>query len=112
MLYLVTRDLTLDCLTFNTIYQKRWKVEEYHCSLMQNASLAKSRSSLWAKTVATQTIHFFAALYTYVKREMLKVATKFNHYAIKARLYLKVLQQAFQELHKLQPISLIPPLSA
>lgn len=103
-LYLVSSDLTLTYRTLTTIYQKRWKVEEYHRSLKQNASLAKSPT----KTVVTQTNHFFAALYAYVKLEMLKVSTKLNHYAIKAKLYLAALHQAFRELQNLQPISLLP----
>lgn len=101
-LYLVTSDLTLDFLTLTTIYQKRWKIEEYHRSLKQNAALTKSPT----RTVTTQTNHFVAALYAYVKLEMLKVATKLNHYALKTKLYLSALQQAYQELQKFQPISL------
>lgn len=104
-LYLVTSDLTLTYLTLTTIYQKRWKVEECHRSLKQNASLAKSPT----KTVVTQTNHFFAALYAYVKLEMLKVSTKLNHYALKARLYLVALQHAFLELQALRSLAL--PLS-
>ena len=42
-LYLVTNDETLDYTQISTIYKRRWKVEEYHESLKQNASLAKSR---------------------------------------------------------------------
>lgn len=103
ILYLVTSDLMLDYLTLTTIYQKRWKVEEYHRSLKQNAALAQSPT----RTVTTQSNHFFAALYAFVKLEMLKVSTKLNHYAIKSKLYLVALQQAFQELRKLQPISLV-----
>lgn len=101
-LYLVTSDGTLDFLTLTTIYQKRWKIEEYHRSLKQNAALAKSPT----RTVTTQTDHFVAALYAYVKLEMLKVATKLNHYALKTKLYLSALQHAYQELQKFQPISL------
>jgi len=37
--YLVTSDLTLNAEQIMTIYQKRWKVEEYHRSLKQNVSL-------------------------------------------------------------------------
>ena len=101
-LYLVTSDGTLDFLTLTTIYQKRWKIEEYHRSLKQNAALAKSPT----RTVTTQTNHFVAAHYAYDKREMLKVATKLNHYALKTKLYLSALQHAYQELQKFQPISL------
>ena len=81
-----------------TIYQKRWKVEEYHRSLKQNASLAKSPT----RTETTQTNHFVAALWSFVKIELLKVQTNKNHYQLKAQLYLAALQQAFQELRSLQ----------
>jgi len=101
MLYLVSSDTTLDYLRLTTLYQKRWKVEEYHRSLKQNAALALSPT----RTVTTQTNHFFAALYAFVKLEMLKSATKLNHYALKTKLYLAALHSAFDTLHSLQPIS-------
>jgi hypothetical protein len=69
--YLVTNDLTLDADQIITIYQKRWKVEEYHRSLKQNASLAKSPT----RTETTQTNHFVASLWSFVKIELLKVQT-------------------------------------
>ncbi len=103
VLYLVTSDMTLDYDRLTTIYQTRWKVEEYHRSLKQNASLAQSPT----RTVTTQTNHFFAALYAFVKLEMLKRRTKLNHYALKTKLYLSALQAAFLELRKFQPISIL-----
>jgi hypothetical protein len=96
--YLVTSDLTLEADPIISIYQKRWKVEEDHRSLKQNASLAKSPT----RTETTQTNHFVAALWSFVKIELLKVQTNKNHYQIKAQLYFSALQQAFQELKKLQ----------
>lgn len=96
--YLVTSDLTLDADQIVTIYQKRWKVEEYHRSLKHNASLAKSPT----RTETTQTNHFVAALWSFVKIELLKVQTNKNHYQLKAQLYMSALQHAFQELHSLQ----------
>jgi hypothetical protein len=42
VLYLVSSDLRLDYDGLTTIYQRRWKVEEYHKSLKSNASLEKS----------------------------------------------------------------------
>ncbi len=101
--YLVTSDLTLNADQIITIYQKRWKVEEYHRSLKQNASVTKSPT----RTETTQTNHFVAALWSFVKIELLKVRTKKNHYQLKSQLYLSALQQAFHELQKLQPVSLI-----
>ncbi len=96
--YLVTSDLTLNADQIITIYQKRWKVEEYHRSLKQNASLAKSPT----RTETTQTNHFVAALWAFVKIELLKVQTKKNHYQIKSQLYFSALQVAFDELRKLK----------
>jgi hypothetical protein len=101
--YLVSSDLTLNADRIITIYQKRWKVEEYHRSLKQNAALAKSPT----RTETTQTNHFVAALWSFVKIELLKVRTKKNHYRLKSQLYLSALQQAFHELQKLQPVSLV-----
>jgi IS4 transposase len=46
----VSSDVTLDHERMSRIYQRRWKVEEYHKSLKTNASLAKSPT----KTIRTQ----------------------------------------------------------
>jgi IS4 transposase len=64
-MYLASNDLELSAQQFQTLYRKRWSVEEYHKSLKQNASLAKSPT----RTVATQTAHLFASLLAYVKLE-------------------------------------------
>lgn len=96
--YLATSDLTLDAPNLITIYKKRWKVEEYHRSLKQNASLAKSPT----RTETTQTNHFVAALWAFVKIESLKVRMKKNHYQLKYQLYISALQVAFKELQNLK----------
>jgi len=41
-LYLVTNDLHIDADQIYLIYQKRWRVEEYHKYIKQNSSLEKS----------------------------------------------------------------------
>lgn len=105
--YLVTSDLTLSADQIITIYQKRWKVEEYHRSLKQNASLAKSPTRM----ETTQTNHFVAALLSFAKIELLKVQTKKNHYQLKSQLYYAALQVAFQELQNLKS-ELAQPLAA
>lgn len=98
--YLVTSDLTLKADQLPTIFQKRWKVEEYHRSLKQNASLAKSPT----RTPTTQTNHFVATLCAFTKLELLKVQTNKNHYALKTQLYVSALQQAFDTLRRLEPV--------
>jgi len=101
VLYLVTSDTTLTFADITTIYQKRWNVECYHQSLKQNASLAKSPT----QTVVTQTNHFFAAVWAFVKLELLKSETRLNHFALKTKLYVAALHSAFTQLRQLQAVS-------
>lgn len=105
VLYLVCSDLSRTHEEVLALYQKRWKVEEYHKSLKQNAALAKSP----ARTNATQTNHVFAALYGFVKLEILRGHTQMSHFALRAKLYHKALASAFIQLQRL---ALSPPLSA
>lgn len=96
VLYLLTNDMTLKYDDTTTIYKKRWKVEQYHKSMKQNASLCKSPT----RTVTTQTNHFFAALYAFVKLEIISIKNSLNHFALKSKIYLSALKNAFQELQK------------
>lgn len=100
--YLVTDDLTLNNDQIIKLYQRRWSIEVYHESLKQHASLEKSPT----RTETTQRNHFFASLCAYVKLESLKIKTGANHYALKSKIYLAALKTAYQELVKLEPISL------
>jgi hypothetical protein len=98
VLYLVSSDVALDYERLTTIYQRRWKVEEYHKSLKSNASLEKSPT----KTVKTQSNHVFSSIYAFVKLERLKLSTKMNHFAIRSSIYLKALRASYEELKRLQ----------
>lgn len=98
ILYLVTSDLTLGYTDITTIYQKRWKVEEYHKSVKSNLGLAKSPT----KTVITQANHFFMTSYAYVKLERLARGANLNQFALKTKLYIKALQASMEELQRLK----------
>jgi hypothetical protein len=98
--YLVSSDTTLSFDDLTTTYHERWQVECYHKSLKQNVSLAKSPT----QTVTTQTNHFFAALWGFIKLERLKGQTKLNHFALKSKLYLSALHSAFSTLRTLTPV--------
>ncbi len=98
VLYLVSSDVTLDYERMTTIYQRRWKVEEYHKSLKVNASLAKSPT----KAIRTQSNHVFASIWAFVKLERMKLTTQMNHFALRSRLCIKAVQAAFQELQDLR----------
>ena len=93
-LYLVSSDTRLNHAQMTTIYQRRWKVEEYHKSLKQNASMGKSPT----KTPDTQANHFFAAVLAYIKLEVLKLKCGAGHFRLKAQLYLAGLKAMHQEL--------------
>jgi|AP45_3_1055517.scaffolds.fasta_scaffold54889_2 hypothetical protein len=107
-LYLVSSDTTATSEQLETGYQKRWKVEEYHKSIKQNASLEKSPT----RTETTQTNHLFAALWAFVKLERLKQATATNHFALKTKLYFQALHSAFGELQRLKQQASPLPLAA
>ena len=93
-MYLLSNDLKLSAEDFRTLYKKRWSVEEYHKSLKQNASLAKSPT----RTVTTQTNHLFASLLAYIKLERLKFVHKLNHFALKGKIYFHALKHAWKQL--------------
>lgn len=98
VVYLVTSDTALTWEQITTLYQKRWKVEEYHKSLKSNLGFAKSPT----KTVRTQTNHLFASLAAFIKMEKLRLQTKCNHFAMKARLYEAAIAAAYEQLQQLK----------
>ena len=98
ILNLVCSDLTCTGEQVATIYQKRWKVEEFHKSLKSNAALAKSPTG----TVTTQTNHVFMSIYAVFKLECLKLKHKTNHFALRAKLFIKATQQAYRQLQELK----------
>jgi hypothetical protein len=97
-MYLASNDLELSAEEFQTLYKKRWSVEEYHKSLKQNTSLAKSPT----RTVTTQTAHLFASLLAYIKLERLKFVHKLNHFALKAKVYTAALKMAWKQLENIK----------
>ncbi len=99
ILYLITSDTTLGFAQITAVYQKRWKVEEYHKSLKSNLALAKSPT----RTTVTQNNHLFCSLWAFVKLELLRVKTQHNHFALKAKLYTAALRTALDQLQTLGP---------
>lgn len=97
-LWLITNDMSMDYDPITTTYQKRWKVEEMHKSLKQNTLLGKSPT----KMEITQANHIFASMIAFVKLERLKIKERSNHFALKARLYIKMVQAALHELNQIR----------
>ncbi len=94
VLYLASSDLCLSAAPMTMIYQKRWKVEEYHKSLKSHAALAKSPT----KRPLTQSNHFFASLVAFIKLEAYRASTRLNHFALRGKLYQAALARAFDHL--------------
>lgn len=97
ILYVVTNDMQIDADRIYEVYQKRWAIEEYHKSIKQNASLAKSPT----KTIRTQCNHVFSSIVAYCKLEFLKQRTHLNHFAMKYKLIMRANQIAYQELQNM-----------
>ena len=102
ILHIVTNDLDSDAGLIYEVYQKRWRIEEYHKSIKQNASLEKSPT----KVARSQKNHIFASIVSYCKLELLRIRTTLNHFALKYKLILKANQIAFQELKILREKSI------
>lgn len=98
ILYLICSDLTAAADRIFDIYQKRWNIEPQYKSLKSNLGLAKSPT----QTTRTQINHIFAVFYAYFKLEQLKLKTGLNHFALKAKLYLKALQTSMAELNAIK----------
>ena len=96
-LYLASSDLTLGYEDITTIYEKRWKVEEFFRSIKSNASFAKSPT----KKVKTQEAHYTASMIAFIKLERLRIRNNKNHYAMKNEIWLKAVKAAWEELDKL-----------
>ena len=96
-LYLATSDLNLDYLSLTTIYEKRWKVEEFFRSIKNNAAFAKAPT----KTIQTQQAHLTASMIAFIKLERLKIRNSKNHYAMKSEIWLMATKAAWKQLEKL-----------
>ncbi len=104
-LILCSSDLTCSGVALFEIYQKRWKIEEYHKSLKSNAGLAKSPTKL----PHTQQNHVFASLVAFTKIETYRTQTHLNHFALKAKLYQSALNSAWEQLAQLKQLHLPLP---
>lgn len=97
VLYLVSSDTELSWKQITVIYQKRWKIEEYHKSLKQNTSMGKSPT----KTIETQANHFFASILAFIKLEKLTLRLGIGHFRLKAQLYLRGLKAMHYTLNRM-----------
>lgn len=96
--WLITNDTSLTAQQILEIYQKRWKIEEMHKSLKQNILIGKSPT----KMEITQKNHLFLSMLAFIQLERLKIKERLNHFALKAKLQLKMVKAAMDELYALK----------
>jgi hypothetical protein len=98
LLYLISNDVEATKTMIEATYPKRWKVEVCHKNIKSNTGFATSP----AKTVRTQSNHIFMSIYAGAKLECLSIKNGLNTLALKRKLYLKAISQAFNELQILK----------
>ncbi|MCP5500974.1 MAG: transposase [Leptospiraceae bacterium] len=97
ILYLITSDPGLSYNDLFEIYQKRWKIEDYHKSIKQNTAITKSQT----KTVRTQSNHIFASLCAFVKLEKLRIVASVNQTNVRKWIYFNAQKKAMEFLKNL-----------
>jgi DDE superfamily endonuclease len=79
-------------------YQRRWRVEEQHKSVKQNASIGRSPVQL----VVGRVNHVFCAFVGVAKLELLRLHSGLNHFALRNKLYLEALKASQEELIRIR----------
>jgi len=97
-LYLITNDIDLTPEKILEIYQRRWKVEEYHKSLKQNLKIEHSPT----KVESSQRIHIFLSVCGFIELEKLRLNYKMNQFAIKQKIYIEALKATFNKVRDLK----------
>jgi IS4 transposase len=96
--FLITNDMETSTEALIEIYQKRWKVEEFHKSLKQNLNIEHSPT----KVITTQINHIFFTILAFIELEKMRVGLGQNHFSIIRGLYINATKQAFTEITSLK----------
>jgi len=96
-LYLTTNNIDLSFNDILKIYQRRWKVEEYHKSLKQNLKIEHSPT----KIEISQRNHIHLSVCSFIKLEKIRLNYKMNHFAIKEKVYIEALRVAYCKVEEL-----------
>jgi len=97
-LYLITNDTNISFSKTLEIYQKRWKIEEYHKSLKQNLKIEHSPT----RVEISQRNHINLTVLAFIKLEKLRLNYKMNHFALKEKIYIEALQVAYEKVRELK----------
>ena len=97
-LYLITNDIDLTPEKILEIYQRRWKVEEFHKSLKQNLKIEHSPT----KVESSQRVHIFLSVCGFIELEKLRLNYKMNQFTIKQKIYIEALKATFIKVRELK----------
>jgi transposase len=100
--YWIASDTELTAEEISETYKQRWSSEDLHKSLKQNTALEK----MPAKMEKSQANHIFASMVAQIKLEMIRFATRKNHYALKRNILIQALKQAWIEIGKFKELCL------
>ena len=100
--YLIASDTELTEEEIYETYKQRWSSEDLHKSLKQNTALEK----MPAKMEKSQANHIFASMVAQIKLEMIRFATRKNHYTLKRNILIQALKQAWIEIGKFKELCL------
>ena len=92
--YLISSDTTLLPDDIIRSYHKRWRVEEQHKNLKQNASVGRSSG----RCEMVRLNHLFCSFVGVLKLECMRLSIGLNPFALRAKLYLKALKASMAEL--------------
>lgn len=92
-LYLITNELGADAAQMQQTYALRWKIEEFYKSIKSNTGYAASP----AHRVRSQSNHLYLSMVAFIKLEAVKVLTRLNHFALKAKLTQNALKYSWQQ---------------
>jgi len=95
-LYLASSDLELDYEQIFTLYQRRWRVEQYHKSLKSNCSLGKCQAS----SHPAQKTHFYLATFAFLLLEKVKMTEDKNHFALMKELNILTVKYGMKTIKK------------
>jgi IS4 transposase len=92
--YFITNDTNINLNSLSEIYQKRWRVEEFHKTIKQNLNIEKSPT----KVLITQVNHILLTFFSFLKIEKIRLKSKTSIFYLKQQLQIEALKSAYNKL--------------
>ena len=96
--YIITNDMKVDQFNLFEIYQKRWRIEEFHKNIKQNFKIEKSPT----KVIVTQINHILFTFLSFLKMEQIILKSKTNIFYLKQNIFMEALRNSYQTLQNMK----------